>query len=102
MLDKATISDSRKIVSFLVFSTEIEGKRLHFKNEKNSLVDEKTGTIWSLTGKGLEGFHKGTPLKPLIHGQASSAERCHYTHQPAVIFLYLKRLGWSAEVPRRR
>ena len=58
----------RTIGSTGVFDPVVDGRRLTFKVVVNVIVDDETGSKWSILGEALEGPLKGTQLDLVVHG----------------------------------
>ena len=67
-LDATQIAESKASGSTGVFKRTLEGKKLSFAVKDGNIVDEQTGSVWSITGKAIEGKHKGKELKKVTHG----------------------------------
>jgi hypothetical protein len=67
-MDAARIAESKESGSTGVFNRMLEGEELSFAVEDGQIVDEQTGTVWTITGKAVEGPHKGKQLKKVIYG----------------------------------
>lgn len=68
VLDKASIKESKEIGSVTVFFPQIDDKILTFKKSNSNFMDEQTASLWSITGKCIEGHYKGRTLRPIPHG----------------------------------
>ena len=62
------IQDAKDIGAVTVFSSILDGELLTFTKTRNNFTDNETGSVWSLTGKCIEGKLKGKELKPEMHG----------------------------------
>jgi hypothetical protein len=58
----------RTIGSTGVFDPAVDGRRLTFKIVANAVVDDETGSKWSILGEAIEGPLAGTKLDPVVHG----------------------------------
>ncbi|PJA99302.1 MAG: hypothetical protein CO128_03960 [Ignavibacteriales bacterium CG_4_9_14_3_um_filter_30_11] len=67
-LETKDISKSRNVGTTGAFSRIVDGKILIFKYDNLKVIDEQTKSVWSITGKAIEGKLKGTQLKKLLHG----------------------------------
>jgi hypothetical protein len=68
-LDSQEIPRGRDVGATGVFSTDLDGRELHFRpHGESGFQDEETGTVWSLTGDGVEGPLAGKRLAPIPHG----------------------------------
>ena len=63
-----TAQPRRAIGSTGVFDPVVDGDRLTFTVEGDAIVDEETGSKWSIVGEALEGPLEGTKLTPVVHG----------------------------------
>ncbi len=53
-------------VTARLYSAEIKGQMLAFERNDEQIVDSQTGSVWDpVSGKCLEGAHKGERLQPL-------------------------------------
>lgn len=67
-LDAARIAESKESGSTGAFKRMLEGEELSFVVEGGQIVDEQTGSVWTVTGKAVEGPHKGKELEPVTSG----------------------------------
>jgi len=67
-LDRSQITESKKIPSMIAFSPVVKGQKLDFRWQQNQLVDQQTGSIWSVLGTAVEGPLKGEQLRILRGG----------------------------------
>ncbi|MEX2347460.1 MAG: DUF3179 domain-containing protein [Balneolaceae bacterium] len=67
-LDKARIAQSKESGSTGVFRRTLDGEELLFTVENGQIVDERTGSVWTITGKAVEGILKGEELEGVTHG----------------------------------
>ncbi len=63
-----SVQPKRTIGSTGVFDPVVDGRRLTFKIVANAIVDDETGSKWSILGEALEGPLAGTKLDPVVHG----------------------------------
>lgn len=66
-LDRSQIVESRKIPSMIAFEPRAGGQKLNFRWQQNRLVDEQTGSTWSVLGAAIKGPLQGEQL-PLLRG----------------------------------
>lgn len=67
-LDSRKITNSRDVGSTAVFSSFLDGKLLRFKyDQTKGVIDEQTGSSWSIFGKAIGGKLKGKELKQKVH-----------------------------------
>ncbi|HED08306.1 MAG TPA: DUF3179 domain-containing protein, partial [Ignavibacteria bacterium] len=67
-LDSRDISKAKNVGSTGVFSRNVDGKTLTFRYRKFKVMDNQTNSVWSITGKAIEGKLKGTQLKSVLYG----------------------------------
>lgn len=67
-MDAGKISESREAGSTGVFKRTLNGQLLNFELDSGTIVDQQTGSSWSVTGKALDGPMKGKQLEPLKTG----------------------------------
>jgi len=67
-LETKDISKSRNVGTTGTFSRIVDGKILTFKYENLKVIDDQTKSVWSITGKAIDGKLKGTQLKNILHG----------------------------------
>ena len=68
VLDEAQIAESKQIGSVTVFRATIDNQPLTFTRTDNGFRDDQTNSIWSITGKCIDGKFKGRELWPINHG----------------------------------
>jgi hypothetical protein len=66
-LDAATIRDSRAVGSGVAYDPTVEGRRLTFLWQSGQIVDQETGSVWSVAGQAVEGDLVGTQLAVRPH-----------------------------------
>ena len=67
-LDVAAIARGRNVGSGTAFSPLLDGQRLTFAFRDGQIVDEQTGSVWSITGVAASGTRAGRRLAPIVHG----------------------------------
>lgn len=67
-LDAAVIADARDVGSAAAFDAELDGRRLTFGAADGVIRDAETGSVWSISGRAVEGELAGASLTPLAHG----------------------------------
>lgn len=67
-LDAAVIADARDVGSAAAFDAELNGRRLTFSAADGAIRDDETGSVWSISGRAVEGELAGASLTPLAHG----------------------------------
>lgn len=60
-------SANRLVGATGVYIPEVDGEKLVFKMERGKIVDETTGSTWSILGKATEGPLVGEKLQPVAH-----------------------------------
>ena len=66
VLDRSTISDSRRVLSANAFSRVLEdGRTLEFAAQDGAIVDLDSGSHWNLLGEAVSGPLRGAVLRPL-------------------------------------
>ena len=61
-LDQSSIRDSKDVGSVGVFDPNLDGQSLTFRLDGNDIVDNETGSVWSILGKAVEGPLAGKEL----------------------------------------
>ena len=51
-----------------VFSPVVDGRRLTFRADGDTIIDNETGSVWDILGQAVEGPLAGTRLMPIVHG----------------------------------
>jgi hypothetical protein len=69
-LDRPDIADGRDVGAVGVFDPYVDGKKLTFRFSGDGIVDDQTGSLWSLLGKAEAGPLGGKELRPLVHRAA--------------------------------
>ena len=72
ILDSGMIRDAREVGTTAVFETTLEGQALTFlvnpaDDSGQTFVDEQTGTVWDIFGRGVAGELAGSQLTRVIH-----------------------------------
>jgi hypothetical protein len=67
-LDATAIAASREVGATGVFDARVQGTVLRFRYEQGVFVDERTGSVWDITGQAVEGPLAGMRLQRLVHG----------------------------------
>jgi hypothetical protein len=67
-LDQSSIQTSKDVGATGVFVPVVDGRKLTFRADGESLVDNETGSVWSILGRAVEGPLAGERLTPIIHG----------------------------------
>jgi hypothetical protein len=66
-LDQSAIERSRDVGATGVFAPVLDGQRLTFAVQGESIVDNETGSIWNVLGQATEGPISGSRLIPIVH-----------------------------------
>lgn len=67
-LDGSDISSSKDVGAVGVFDRRVDGQTLTFMvGDAGHFVDEETGTVWNILGRGVEGPLAGEQLEELLH-----------------------------------
>lgn len=67
-LDRGRIAQSREDGSTGAFNRTLDGEELTFSVEDERIIDEQTGSVWTIAGKAVDGPHKGKELKSVTFG----------------------------------
>lgn len=67
-MDAARIAESKESGSTSVFKRILDDKELSFTLKGDKIVDEQSGSVWTVTGKAVEGDHKGKQLETVTYG----------------------------------
>jgi hypothetical protein len=67
-LGASRIAEADDVGATGVFDPNLEGQRLTFLSEDGRIVDEQTGTTWSVLGQAVDGPLAGKSLAPVVHG----------------------------------
>ena len=72
ILDSGMMRDAREVGTTAVFETTLEGQALTFlvnpsDDSGQTFVDEQTGTVWDIFGRGIAGELAGSQLTRVIH-----------------------------------
>ncbi len=68
VLDKQDLKEAKDVGTATVFNSLLEGQHLTFKKAERGFVDEQTNSLWTITGKCIDGKLKGKQLTPELHG----------------------------------
>ena len=66
-LDGRSIEGSRDVGATGVFDPILDGRKLTFRADGDSIVDNETESVWSILGKATEGPLTGEELAPVLH-----------------------------------
>jgi len=62
------IGEADKVGATGVFEVVVEGRKLTFRPEGDTFVDNETGSTWNILGQAVDGPMTGTRLTPIVHG----------------------------------
>ncbi len=65
-LDAGTIADGRDVGASVAYVPKADGKALTFVTDGDGIVDEQTGSRWSITGMAVEGPLEGSQLEVAV------------------------------------
>jgi len=65
-LDHVRVAEGRDVGTVVAFSRVLDGESLTFRAEEGRVVDDKTGTVWDVFGRGIEGPLTGRALDPVV------------------------------------
>jgi len=60
--------ESKESGSTGVFKRMLEGQKLSFEIKNGNIVDEQTGSVWTVTGYAVKGPFKGQQLEAVTFG----------------------------------
>lgn len=66
-LEASQIGNGRDVGSIGVFSSVVDGEVLSFSTQGSTFVDDQTSTVWSITGRAVEGPLVGEQLTAVPH-----------------------------------
>ena len=67
-LDGRLIGDSDDVGATGVFDANLDGQKLSFRADGDTIVDNETGSVWNILGEATEGPLSGAKLTPIVHG----------------------------------
>jgi hypothetical protein len=67
-LDTKDIRMGRRIGSFTLFNSDVDGRTLTFIHTGNLFVDNETNSSWNFVGECVDGSMKGKKLTPEVYG----------------------------------
>lgn len=67
-LGARVIAQAEDVGATGVFDPNLDGQKLTFRREGDTIVDEQTGTLWSVLGQAIDGPLAGKQLTPIVHG----------------------------------
>ena len=62
-----SLTPRRVVGSTGVYDPELDGQKLTFTTENGAIVDEQTGSKWTILGEAVDGPLKGSKLEPIVH-----------------------------------
>ena len=65
-LDVGTVAGGRDVGTANAFSREVDGQTLTFSYDGSNILDDQTGSEWSVLGQALSGELEGTQLEPVV------------------------------------
>ncbi|MBL4752925.1 MAG: DUF3179 domain-containing protein [Flavobacteriales bacterium] len=68
VMDNKDISKSKDIGAVTVFERTVNGQTLTFQESEGKFTDNETGSVWSITGKCVEGELMGSQLESIVYG----------------------------------
>ncbi len=66
-LGSREIASAEDIGAAAVFDTRVDGRKLNFRVQGDSFIDEQTGSTWSIVGQAIKGPLRGKQLTPIVH-----------------------------------
>lgn len=69
-LDRSLIAEGQDVGAATVFNPHLDGRKLTFSLKADRIVDNETGSTWSLLGKAESGPLAGKVLQPLVYRPA--------------------------------
>ena len=60
-------SENRTVGSSAVYEPRVDDQKLTFKVEADIIVDEETGSKWTILGRAVDGPLEGSQLEPFLH-----------------------------------
>ncbi len=67
-LGAAVIADAEDVGATGVFDPVLNGRRLTFRKDGDTILDNETGSGWNIVGQAIEGELAGQQLSRLVHG----------------------------------
>jgi hypothetical protein len=67
-LGAGTIADAEDVGATGVFDPNLEGQKLTFQRDGETIVDAETGSTWDILGQAIDGPLAGKQLEPIVHG----------------------------------
>ena len=66
-LDDRLIERAQEVGATGVFEATLDGRKLTFRADGNSFVDNETGSTWNILGRAVPGPLSGASLTPIVH-----------------------------------
>ena len=66
-LDQRSISGSKDVGATGLFDAHMDGRKLTFRADDDSFMDNETESVWNILGQALEGPLAGKRLTPIVH-----------------------------------
>ncbi|MCH7745624.1 MAG: DUF3179 domain-containing protein [Chloroflexi bacterium] len=66
-LDASSIKLSRDVGATGVFDPNLDGQKLTFRADGDSIMDNETGSVWNILGQAIEGPLAGKELTRIVH-----------------------------------
>jgi hypothetical protein len=97
ILDSGILRNAREIGTTAVFETTLEGRDLTFTvnpadESGQTFVDEQTGTVWDIFGRGVDGELAGSQLKRVVHSD-------HFWFAWQAFHPTTRLLNWASDDP---
>jgi hypothetical protein len=67
-LGAQVVADAEDVGATGVFDPNLDGQKLTFRADGNTIVDEETGSTWNILGQAVEGPLAGEELDEIVHG----------------------------------
>jgi thiol-disulfide isomerase/thioredoxin len=66
-LDSASVAQGRDVGTVNTFSRELDGRTLTFRHDGERIIDEDTGSEWTVLGRAIAGPLAGKALAPIVN-----------------------------------
>jgi hypothetical protein len=67
-LGAGTIAEAEDVGATGVFDPNLDGQKLTFQRDGETIVDAETGSTWNILGQAIDGPLAGEQLEPIVHG----------------------------------
>jgi hypothetical protein len=67
-LGAGNIATAEDVGATGVFDPVLDGQKLTFQRDGDTIVDAETGTTWNILGQAIDGPLAGEQLEPIVHG----------------------------------